>query len=133
MLTWSLIKVLQLASDTYSEPCEYIKLLRKTLFLLALASGARMSEIAALSCDQGFLKFLPSSEILLSPHLKFLAKNEDPQNSWGPWKIVPLPQDPSSCPVATLKVYLSRTSQWSSGRLFQRQDGGTLSLDGVCQ
>ena len=133
MLSWSLNKVLRLASDTDCASCEYSKLLRKTLFLLALASGARMSEIAALSRDPGFVKFLPSGEALLSPHLKFLAKNEDPQDRWGPWKIVPLPQDPSLCPVSALQTYLSRTSQWSSGRLFLRKDGGTLTLDGVRQ
>ena len=133
ILTWSLNKVLQLASDTNSESCEYIKLLRKTLFLLALASGARMSEIAALSRDPGFVKFLPSGEVLLSPHLKFLAKNEDPQDRRGLWKIIPLPKDPSLCPVTTLKSYLARTTQWTSDRLFQRQEGGSFSLDGVRQ
>ena len=39
-----------------------------------------MSKIAALSRDKGFVKFLSSGEALLSPHLQFLAKNEDSQN-----------------------------------------------------
>ena len=92
MFSWSLNKVLQLASSIHNDSCSYQELFRKTLFLLALASGARISELAALSRDKGFVKFLPSGEVSLAPHPKFLAKNEDPQNRWKPWKIVPLPQ-----------------------------------------
>ena len=81
---WSLNKVLQWASSINSDSCTYLQLFRKTLFLLALASGARVSELSALSRDKGFIKFLPSGEVSLAPHLKFLAKNEDPQNRWKP-------------------------------------------------
>ena len=132
MLTWSPNKVLQLSSETDCSTSEYTLLLRK-LFLVALPSRARMSETAGLSYDPGFVKFLPIGEAMLSPYLKFLAKNEDPQNRWSPWKIVSLPHDPFLCPVNALKVYLSWTSQWSSGRLFKCLEGGTLTIDGVRQ
>ena len=100
---------------------------------MALASGARLSEMAALSRDTGFIKFLPSGEVSLSPHPKFLAKNEDPAHRWKPWIIVPLPQDPSLCPVKALQTYLGRTDTWLSGRLFQRENGGTITIDGIRQ
>ena len=99
---------------------------------MALASGARISELAALSRDDGFVVF-SDSDALLKPHLKFLAKNEDPQNRWKPWKILALPQDPSLCPVLTLKDYLKRTAAFKSGPLFRREKGGNISLDGIKQ
>ena len=77
--------------------------------------------------------FLNSGEVLLTPHKAFLAKNENPQGRWQPWKVVPLPQDESLCPVTALRVYLQKTKQWKSGRLFQREGGGTLTTKGVRQ
>ena len=133
MLSWSLNKVLRLASGIHNENCSYQLLLRKTLFLTALASGARVSELAALSREKGFIKFLPSGEVSLAPHPKFLAKNEDPANRWKPWRIVPLPQDPSLCPVKSLKAFLEKTENRKVGRLFQRESGGTLTIDGIKQ
>ena len=133
MLSWPLNKVLRLVSGVVTTDCSYQHLLMKTLFLVALASGARVSELAALSRDKGFVKFLPSGEVSLSPHPKFMAKNEDPVHRWKPWIIVPLPQDPSLCPVRCLENYLERTQSWSSGRLFQRESGGTITIDGVRQ
>ena len=133
MFSWSLNKVLELASGIDNNSCSYQKLLRKVLFLFALASGARVSEIAAISRDKGYVNFLPSGEVKVSPHPKFFAKNEDRQKRWSPWSIVPLPQDPSLCPVQTLRDYLNRTEQWQSGRLFRREKGATLTIDGVRQ
>ena len=133
MLSWSLNKVLKLASETENDSCPIQLLLRKTLFLVALASGARVSELDALSRDKGFVQFEHTGSVKLSPHKLFLAKNEDPQNRWKPWDIVSLPQDLSLCPVAALKAYINRTSQWNSGRLFRRERGGTLSIDGIRQ
>ena len=121
MLTWSLDKALQLASSIDPDQCSFQQLLRKTLFLIALASGARLSEMTALSRAPKFVKFLHTGEVLLSPHAKFLAKNEDPQKRWKPWKIIPLPQDLSLCPVSTLRSYLEKTHSWTSGPLFRRE------------
>ncbi|XP_068225652.1 uncharacterized protein [Palaemon carinicauda] len=132
-VTWLLNDVLKLASDTDTESCSYILLLRKTLFLMAMASGARISELAALSRNPENLDFLPSGEVLLSPDRAFLAKNEDPQNRWSPWKIIPLPEDASLCPVATLRAFLARTASHSSGPLFVREQGGTISIQGIRQ
>ena len=133
MLSWSLNKVLELASNISNDSCSYQTLLRKTLFLVALASGARLSEMAALSREKSFIRFLPSGGVSLSPHPKFIAKNEDPANRWKPWVIVPLPQNPSLCPVKTLQEYLERTNLWTSGKLFRRDKGGTITINGIRQ
>ena len=93
MLSWSINKVLRLASSICNTTCSYQMLLRKTLFLVSLASGARILELEALSGAEGFVQCLPDGQLSLSPHPKFLANNEDPQNRWKPWKILPLPQD----------------------------------------
>ena len=88
--------------------------------------------MAALSIDNAFALFLPSREVSLS-HTKFLATNEDPRNRWAPWKIIPLNQDLSLCPVEALRSYLERTSSWRSGTLFKREKGGTLTINGIRQ
>ena len=132
-ISWSLNKVLSFASELDHSSVSYTLLLRKTLFLLALASGARLSEVSTLSRDEGHVSFLPSGEVDLRPHPRFLAKNEDPARRWQPWRIVPLPQFPSLCPVSALRAYLDRTSSLTSGRLFVREEGGTLTTDGVRQ
>ena len=131
MLNWDLNKTLELASSISNSVASYKILLRKTLFLLALASGARLSELDALSREPGFVRTLPSGEMLLSPHPSFLAKNEDPQHRWQPWKITPLKQDPSLCPVKTLQDYLKLSEDFTSGPLFQREKGGTLTIKGI--
>ena len=133
MISWSINKVLRLASDTAREPGNYQTLLRRTLFLIALASGARISELEALSREKGSVRFLKTGEVLLTPHKAFLAKNEQPQDRWHPWKIVPLPQDESLCPVKALRDYISHTNYWKDGRLFQREGGGILTTKGVRQ
>ncbi|XP_068238901.1 uncharacterized protein [Palaemon carinicauda] len=132
-VSWFLNDVLKLASDTDNESCSYISLLRKTLFLTTMASGARISELAALSRNPENLDFLPSGEVLLSPDGAFLAKNEDPQNRWSPWKIIPLPLDASLCLIVTLRAFLARTATCSSGPLFVREQGGTISTQGIRQ
>ena len=50
-----------------------------------------------------------------------------------PWTIAPLPQDLSLCPVAAPRAFLNRTSRWTSGRLFQREQGGTLTTKSIRQ
>ena len=84
MISWSINKVLRLASDTAREPGNYQTLLRRTLFLIALASGARISELEALSREKGSVRFLKNGEVLLKPNKAFLAKNEQPQDRWHP-------------------------------------------------
>ncbi|XP_068204267.1 uncharacterized protein [Palaemon carinicauda] len=67
VVSWFLNDVLKLASDTDNDSCSCITILRKTLFLVSLASGARISELSALSREPGHIDFLSSGEVLLFP------------------------------------------------------------------
>ncbi|MEO1765194.1 MAG: hypothetical protein AAFR83_25350, partial [Cyanobacteria bacterium J06629_18] len=124
---WSLSKVLELASGMENNTLDLKSLTQKTIFLLAMASGARLSELASLVRDPGHISFENSGEVLLVPHPTFLAKNESPEDRWGPWKIISLPETPSLCPVQCLKDYLEATPQWKEGGLFRALTGSALT------
>ena len=125
-ITWSLARVLDFASSIDNGQTTLPLLLKKTLFLITLASGARISEIEALTRDAGRVQFLDSGEVLLYPDPLFLAKNESPFDRWGPWRIPPLPEDVSLCPVACLRRYLEVTSHLTSGRLFRGETSDSV-------
>ena len=72
-VSWSLAVVLQHASQIDNASATPKQLLEKTIFL-AMASGARLSELAALSRDPDHVSFQESGEVLLSPLSTFLAK-----------------------------------------------------------
>ena len=101
-LSWSLDKVLQHALRTDNLECSYRDLLGKTLFLVAMASAARVSEIAALSRDKLHISFNAAGEAILRPNKAFLAKNESWEKRWKLWTIVPLLEEPDLCPVQAL-------------------------------
>ena len=121
-ITWSLGKVLELASQINNQEANRDVILQKSLFLLAMASGARLSELVALSRDSGHIVFKDNGEALLYPDPTFLAKNELPTDRWDPWCIPPLTEDESLCPVAALKAYMAATGTCSSGQLFRIGD-----------
>ena len=75
-ISWSLDKVLRYALQIDNLEASFDDLLRKTLFLLAMASGARVSEIAALTRDARHVHFNEAGEAILRPNKAFLAKNE---------------------------------------------------------
>ena len=91
-------------------------LLQKTIFLLAIAMGARISEVGALKRGDDFLS-LRGDRVIFS-FGDFLAKNEDPLKRRDPIVIESLPSNQRLCPVATLREYLRRTASISSGPLF---------------
>ena len=130
-VSWSLNKVLHFASNIDNNTADPHLLIRKTLFLLAMASGGRVSELAALTRDPGSVVFEENGDVTLYPDPVFLAKNEDPAKRWNPWTIHPLPQDLSLCPVKTLQDFLASASRWSSGQLFRRQTGAFLSSKNI--
>ena len=97
--------------------------------LTAMASGARVSEIVVLSRDDGHIEFLDLGEVNLYPDPAFLAKNELPTKCWGPWKIIPLKEDSSLCPVECLKAYLLKSVAFKGRQLFKGETtGSNLSL-----
>ena len=124
-LSWSLSNVLSPLADLDHHSCPLRDLLDKVIFLIALASGGRVSEISALRRGPDFTYVTPSGHLSLQPGPDFLAKTEDPLQRHQPWRISPLPgDDPSLYPVATLQVYLDRTADYSFGSLFRHHISG---------
>ena len=88
-----------------------------------------MSELVALLRGDDHVRFLGSGEVLLFPDPAFLTKNELPTHRWGPWRIAPLPGDPSLCPVECLRGYLAASSDWTSGQLFRLDNGSEIHIN----
>ena len=90
-------------------------LTKKTLFLLALASAKRVSEIHSLDKKIGFSQ----GDAICSFTLGFLAKNERPSDPWPEsFRVKNLSDivgheddERSLCPVRALRYYLDRTEK----------------------
>ena len=120
---WDLPPVLMSLCDTPFEPlstCEMKFLTWKTVFLVALATASRVSEIHALSLDSQHLRF-EKDGIRLLPNLKFLAKT---QRLGKPWSAMFVPEfntyatdcrDLLLCPCRAVKMYLKRTKSLRKG------------------
>nr|KAG5708402.1 hypothetical protein BaRGS_026129 [Batillaria attramentaria] len=109
---WSLPLVLKFLDSSEFEPLEEVSLdclLEKTIFLVTLATCARISEIHALSARPDCLRWNDDGSLSLLTCPGFISKNRLPD--WGnqAFTLVPLPDD-KSCPVRALRVYLARTS-----------------------
>ena len=117
--------------DSSSAPVR--QLLGKTIFLLALATGSRVSELVGLSRNKDHVMFLESGTLVLHPDPTFLAKNEVPSHRRPPIRIPSLPgSDTSLCPVQNLRHYLDRTSAYQSGPLFRNiTSGAPLKAAGI--
>ena len=116
---WDLPKVLRALSTLPYEPISDTTLrdlTKKTMFLLALASGKRRSEIAALVADARHLQFATGhSSVTLIPALTFRSKTQPALRPSEPWTIPSLAavvgreDDRLLCPVRALCWYLERT------------------------
>lgn len=121
---WDLSLVLSCFKKSPFEPlssCSLKLLTLKTVFLIALASGRRRSEIHALSATSGSVDFsADKSSVILHSFPGFLAKNQVPSLAGTPIEIPALPSENSSdsslCPVRALRIYLSRTKNFRRGR-----------------
>ena len=91
-------------------------LLQKTVFLLAIAMGARISELGALKRGDEHLLLRGDSAVFSFGD--FLCKNEKPLSRREPVDIQALPSNKKLCPVATLRQYLQQTSHITCGPLF---------------
>ena len=126
--TWDLSLVLGLTKPPFERLSEApLKWLTyKTVFLLALASGKRRSEIHAWT-HSSVSSRRNWSEVTVSLSPAFLAKNQ--LASDGPDSIKPvvipalttmldssLVEDKSLCPVRALKVYLDKTKSMRKGK-----------------
>ena len=122
--SWDLSLVLLALTKEPFEPLDKAQLkwlTFKTVFLLALASGKRRSEIHAWTKSSIFFNS-DDSKVTVSPSPAFIAKNQ--LASEGPSVIKPvvipalttiltsdLTEDISLCPVRALKIYLDRTKE----------------------
>ena len=121
--SWSLKKVLTLLQTnrfTYNPSTEDI--LMKALFLTALATGHRVSQLAALQRGSQFMQFgQDDSFVTLKPKPRFLAKNERPGHRLTPANIPAWFDDTGNhalCPVAALKEYLLNTNSYRGADLW---------------
>jgi len=124
---WELCVVLKGLRQAPFEPLNEvpIKMLTlKTVFLIALASAARVSEINALSAEQGFVRIKEDkTEVILRPFDGFLAKNQRGDEAPREYSIKSLrhfaPEgDPERllCPVRAIRIYLNRTNKFRGDR-----------------
>ena len=121
-ISWSLDKVLSDLSAIDNDECPLSLLVNKALFLTALASGGRVSEISALHRGSSFSHIDHCGYFIAVPGREFLAKNENPLKRRDPWRVQPFPGDNKSlCPVATIHTYLRRTADILSGGLFHHE------------
>ena len=94
----------------------------KALFLLAMASGLRSSQLHALTRHPGLTVFTEDgSSVSLAPSPAFLAKNEREGHVLDPLIIPAWREDGVShplCPVAALREYLRWTRDVGLDRLF---------------
>jgi len=112
---WSLDKVLSFLSGPRFLPsnCSMWDLTRKTIFLLSLASGNRVSELAALSRD-ALLFSNRDKEVTVAVRPNFRFKNQNNFVAPPNVSVKALPGVSSMaralCPVRTLRDYLAATS-----------------------
>ena len=111
---WDLGFVLEALSKIPYEPLREASLKRlalKTVFLLAMASAGRRSELLALVFDPQYIQFKPKGAgVTLYFTPEFMRKNQRPNQVNDPWYIPAVPTskpdfgDPK-CPVRALRYY----------------------------
>ena len=118
--SWDLPLALQLLQDEPYEPmhkASIADITRKTVFLIAAASGRRVSDIHALSVAGEHLQF-SGDTVRLLPRSGYLAKNQTMDFKPQPIVLPDLrrasqsPDDGPWCPVRALKFYLDRTHMY---------------------
>ena len=104
--SWSLEKVLDiLESRTYNnKKCTIFNLLKKAVFLTALACGNRVSEIAALDVTGALAQDLSHLTLAVKPG--FMFKNQKMNRSPPNIRIAALESSPTICPVQAIKTWV---------------------------
>jgi hypothetical protein len=119
MPSWDLKPVLELLMSrrfTF-ELCSEKDLLTKTLFLVALSSARRASELAALHRPSVLFR-RADSEVVLAVKPSFLYKNQREDNIPPPICIKAFKVDRvhhALCPVRSLRLYLNKTENKAKG------------------
>ncbi|KAK4322186.1 hypothetical protein Pmani_006985 [Petrolisthes manimaculis] len=118
---WSLHKVLA-SVETLTQSQGEDELLMSSLFLLALATGFRASQLAALTRHSNFTSFGENDDYLtLAPSPIFLAKNERSDRLIAPLRVPALREDHSHlplCPVHATRAYIEPTKHLAPSHLF---------------
>ena len=121
--TWSLDRLLDLLqTPRFMDSPAPSDILLKALFLTAMATGHRVSQLAALLRTHQFMRFgHDDSSVTLAPKPLFLAKNERPGHRMSPF-LVPAWMTPNGphplCPVASLRAYVSATGSYAGNDLW---------------
>ena len=122
---WDLGIVLEALSKPPCEPlreASFKHLTLKTVFLLAMASAGRRSELQALRFDQNYIQFKPKGAgvtLFFSP--EFRRKNQKPNQVNDPWYIPAVPTGKSefgspNCPVRALHRHLTEHPELGKDR-----------------
>ena len=114
---WSIERALEtFSSEEFSfQKISLTDLLLKTLFLTALASGNRASELAA-TVRTGIS--LTYERAVLPTEPGFLFKNQSTRNPKPPDITFPgIGQDNPLCPIESLRVYITRTESIAKNKL----------------
>ena len=116
---WSLQRVLDYLASLPPSPESSF---RRALFLVAMASGLRVSQLHALTRQPALTAFAGElASVSLAPSPGFLAKNEREGHRLGPivipaWLVDGVRQP--LCPVSALRAYLDATAEAPPARLF---------------
>ena len=127
--SWKLSKVLTLL-DNLTIDSEKGSL-KKTAFLLLLATGWRLSELHACVRDSEFCRFTEADTVILKPHSSFLAKNGLRKRlDAKEIKTLKLANGQTSniCPVTSLKQYLEYTRNKVGCLFLNPKDGKSISM-----
>ena len=137
---WSLQRVLALLKTRRFSPATAspLSLLRKALFLMALATGDRVPELAAMSRHRNCLRFAPLlASVSIAPDPQFIAKNEHINHIFTPFEVPALKrgcQHHALCPVKSLHTYMAGsdpvdpTHLWVSSTTGQRLHKRRISV-----
>ena len=106
-----LLQIIQIIHMTPLREASFKHLTLKTVFLLAMASAGRRSELHALRFDQNYIQFKPKGAgvtLYFSP--EFMRKNQKPNQVNDPWYIPAIPTGKPefgapNCPVRALRYY----------------------------
>jgi hypothetical protein len=117
--TWDLGVVLKALKGAPYEPLSaapFRELTYKTVFLLAMASGGRRSELQALMFGDEYCQLAPlGARAKLSFNPSFIRKNQRAHETNAPLVIPAIPTGQEqfghpNCPVRALKIYRRRTT-----------------------
>ena len=136
---WSLEKVLRfLQGDQFGSDAAGPRLLQKALFLVALATGFRASQLRALTRFPQWTTFSrDGSAVSLSLSPKVLGKNERQDHRLQPVVVPAWSAGDAAhplCPVSALRCYLDASEPWACDLQFLFRDpvtGRPLTTRGI--